>query len=237
MRLIWHMTLHLQYERRWGVMKSLVASVGVGLSALIAAATPAGAATPTPLFQYGTIYGSYGTITIQRLPVVLPNGGYAYKDVTIRLQSNNSGVLAFTASPLTQAPSPTPTTGNLRSGEYYTDADPTRGFQMKGPSASGQGYDVWTLSVDNTFNVSPYEVPAVIYTGNLANTDIEARLKKAGITGTEYSYGETLAGSSDGSGRIIGLQVLGSQMRVSIFTDGGGADHSTPVSSYLVDLK
>jgi hypothetical protein len=175
---------------------------------------------------------------LNRLPIKLPTGTIIYKDVTIQLQSDSTGLISA-VSPIVQAPSPPVLSANFKAGIYVAPNDPRYGFALTGPgSVSGNVATKWEVNATPTklFAYGDCGVPAVFYVGPLGdNPFYAARLKPGGITNTEYSYGivgsPAACNAPYATNAIVGFSQSGGELSVASFTDASG-DHNVPVVTH-----
>lgn len=227
---------------------AIPASVRVGLSwtlTLIAAlpgicATgPANAASKPIYFDESSIVGIGQTVTALRVPIETAAGTYVYKDVTIELNSDAKGNLTWATAEPISAVSPPLATSNVRAGVYVmTPTCPTCAIQIIGPTSIGDGgVGEWVITAvsGNTAALSPPN-PAIFYTGSLAASPLEARLKKAGLTSAQYVYAvlgtSNYASTNWTDNGLFGLRLVGNELVVTSFTDTNG-DHNVPVAQII----
>jgi hypothetical protein len=147
--------------------------------------------------------------------------------------------LVSAVSPIVQAPSPPVLSANFKAGIYVYPNDPRYGFALTGPGlVSGNVATKWEVNLTPTkFAGALCGVPAVFYVGPLGdNPFYAARLKPAGITNTEYSYG--IVGSPSqclapyATNAIVGFSQSGGELSIASFTDATGKDHNVPVVTH-----
>ncbi|HKD68563.1 MAG TPA: hypothetical protein VKB84_17095 [Candidatus Binataceae bacterium] len=212
--------------------------VEIWASAALAAGT---ATTPAAFFNFSSVIGLNKEITATQVPVQTSTGTIIYKDVTIQINVDAAGNLTYaTAAPIATL-SPTLTASNIRAG-IYTDAESaTFGSQITGPAIipGGGGEAQWSISAAAGLNCVPPQ-PATFYTGPLADSPLAARVKKALITATQYSFG-VVDGASCGDANwrangLIGVTAVGNQVMVSSFTNPSGVDTTAPVETIIYNF-
>lgn len=173
------------------------------------------------------------------MPIQTAPNTFIYKDVTIELTADAKGNLEWATKEPISAFSPTPVNSNVRAGIYLNGTCPTEcGIQITGPALIGSGGEAeWTITSapSKTPGSSPPN-PAVFYTGPLAGSPLAARLKKAGLTTTQYVYGVIGTSNVDsgfwGSNGLFGLRLVGNELVVASFT-ADGVDHNVPVTQII----
>lgn len=200
------------------------------------------AATPVDYaeFQYATLTGTTNTINATMVPVVY-GAKVTYKDITIPVTVSATGVVSVGAA--TVVASPVIQANNFKAGTYVAPSNMFGGkglVVVSGPGVTAGGATEWSLAAAAGADGCTYPVAATWYVGppTAANNPLAARLKKAGITSTAYSYG-VLGGSSAGCpdnhfdpGSLIGASQTGNSLTVVSFSyNGGTTDYNTPQES------
>ncbi|HEV3110625.1 MAG TPA: hypothetical protein VGY99_09045 [Candidatus Binataceae bacterium] len=155
----------------------------------------------------------------------------------------NGNLTYATTTPIATL-SPTLSSANIQAGVYTDSANSAFGMQVSGPASIGAGGEAqWSITAATGLNCVAPE-PATFYTGPslvTANATLAARVKSAGITAIQYSFG--LVGAEacgqDGnwnSNALIGVTAIGSQLSVSSFTHSNGTDSSTPVETVIFNF-
>lgn len=202
-------------------------------------------AVAEPFLQYSSVLATGSTISLNRLPVKLPNGTVIYKDIAIQLQNDAAGLVSVVV-PITQVVSPALLSANFKAGIYVAPANPKYGFAMSGPGVvPGSSVSKWEVNITPTKLAAGNScgVPAIFYVGALArNPNYASRLQPAGITSVEYSYG--LMGSPAVSctplwapGSIVGFSQSNDMLIIAKFTDAAGVDHNVPVETRTYRLE
>jgi hypothetical protein len=200
----------------------------LGISALFV--LPAlSASASQPYVEFSGISGNAGTISISRVPILLPNGQVIYKDLTLLLQANATGVLS-SSIPIQMTSLPLPAQP-LQSGIYVDVANAAYGFEMTGAGQLPNGVGKWIIRLATGINAD-CGIPATIYTGPLNASPLAARLSAAKITSSEYSYGVIDNGGGGYCGALswypnylIGVSQVGNQVEFALFTYSG-SDHN-----------
>jgi len=207
------------------------------------------AALPTSYaqFQYATITGSNDVLNVTMLPVVTPKGTI-YKNLTLQVSSNAEGEI--TVEPPTVVPAPTVLANSFKAGTYVGPTTINNGqnkITIAGPGVVPGGTTVWSLTSSSDPNVCTYPASATWYVGSPTSlgNPLYARLKKAGITSTAYSYGS--AGNPSNSscnpndawsgGSLIGVSQTGNSITIASFTTLGFADQNSPKDQITYTLK
>jgi len=203
---------------------------------------------PYSLFQFATLTGSGNTITATRVPVVTAAGATLYKDVTIQFEVDSDGNLRLAPDNPQVLDAPALVVSSFRAGSYVGPGSVLNGKTpvfVDGPGATDGGATSWSLSAGSGADKCTYPSSATWYAGPIANSPVAARLKKAGITSTAWSYGVASGPSAydrctDGSlfpnagwgvGTLIGVSQSGSAITIASFTNHlSGNDFSAPIA-------
>jgi len=201
---------------------------------------------PYSLFQFATLTGSGNTITATRVPVVTAAGATLYKDVTIQFEVDSDGNLRLAPDNPQVLDAPALVVSSFRAGSYVGPGSVLNGKTpvfVDGPGATDGGATSWSLSTGSGADKCTYPSSATWYAGPIVNSPVAARLKKAGITSTAWSYGVasgpgaysacttsgfTFGSSKWGGGTLIGVSQSGSAVTIASFTDNT-YDYSAPV--------
>jgi hypothetical protein len=223
----------------------LAAPATLGLAVVFGSA--AMAATPTPYLQDSTIVGSGGTLTATDVPVQTSTGSLVYKDVTIQLNAATNGNLTIAPGYPKVVPAIAPILDHFIAGNYVAPTTLASKvlITVNGPGVGAGGTTIWSLAPSSGAVCGTYPASATWYTGPIASNPLAARLKKAGITSTFYSYG--LVGISPtcglngynyfAGGALIGVsQVEGSLTIVSFTNDNGAGDSPIPLAEITYTL-
>jgi hypothetical protein len=209
-----------------------------GAAALLVASAHAHATDSSIYLEYSNVTAVGPTITITRLPILKPDGKFIYKDVIIQLKSDSSGNLTYVPSTPQQKLSPSLISNRFVAGTYVYPGNTNEGFILSGPSGV-PGRSVTKFEVNKSPSLRDYcGVPAIFYVGALSANPNYARIKAAGITSTEYSYGIIggsvscgINGGTFGTGALVGFSQSGNLLTIASFTKQiGGKDQNTPVS-------
>lgn len=205
---------------------------------------------PQPRFQYAAITGSNNTITLTRVPVLLVGGTYAYQDLTLEFSIDTDGNWSLAKSTIVASPELVVSgfkPGNYRPPKAYTDFG--EGYiSVSGPGVLSSTATAWTVSAvidkdlkNSIWDKTPYPESATFYVSPLATHPLTARLKKAGITSTAWSYGvgggaNGRSPSAWGYGSILGFSQVGNTITIASFTKYGTSDQSEPVDQITYTL-
>jgi hypothetical protein len=205
---------------RVGTRVGIFALSGVLLGVCASAAL---AATPAAFFNNASVIGLNKMIATTHVRIQTGAGTIIYKDVTIQLSATN-----------------------IRAGIYTDSLNAAFGVQVSGPAIipGGGGEGQWSITAAAGLSCDA-SAPSTFYTGPslaLANSKLAARVKTAGITATQYSFGELDQNGcqNDGNwynGALIGVTAVGNQLQVSSFTHLTGADSSAPVETITFNFK
>ena len=223
-----------------------------GAAALIALSTfAAGAAfgaTPTIDAQDATITGSGDTVTTTRIPVETSTGSFLYYDIATIYGVTSAGKLSVVSTTITSSVSPL--VGNFKAGTYVAPGTLDFTDKLTGPGIASAGTTAWTFSASGGTNEAcAYPVTVTWYTGPIAHNPNAARIEKAGITSTDYSYGVAGAveaicyapgyyfGFYDNVPALIGASQVGNSLSLVSFTDTTGKDHPLPVAEITFTLS
>ncbi|MGH7115580.1 MAG: hypothetical protein ACREE9_13920, partial [Stellaceae bacterium] len=209
---------------------------------------PAIAATPTPYLQDSTIVGSGGTITATDVPVETSTGSLVYKDLTIQLNADVKGNLTIARGYPKVVNAISPILNHFVAGHYAGPPTLASGkflVTVNGPGVSSGGATAWSLTPSSGSNCGTYPQSVTWYTDPIASNPLAARLKKAGITSSFYSYGIVGFGPTCAagtyfdfeSGALVGLsQIEGSLTIVSFTYNGGATDSPIPLAEITYTL-
>jgi hypothetical protein len=98
---------------------------------------------------------------------------------------------------------------------------------IAGPGISSDGVTQWTLSASSGASRYTYPLSAAFYVGALTKNPYADRLKKAGITTTEMSFGVGNANYSWASNDLLGFSQIGDTLTIWRFTRNG-TDYGVP---------
>lgn len=195
--------------------------------------------------QYATLTGTFNTITATRVPVVTDTG-VVYQDLILQFDSDAYGGLTVSSGFPVAAPSPGLQTSNFQVGNYHSASTVWGGkglIAVSGPGVTSGGATAWSLSTIDGADGCTVPRNVVWYVGPITSSPIAARLKKAGITSTLWSYGITGGGScvyqdNYSGNNIVGLSQIGNTLTIATFSDNGSgnADHPEPVAQLTFTL-
>jgi hypothetical protein len=226
----------------------MASTAGLLLAMSGAFAQSAAAATPTPFLQDSTIVGAGGTLTATRVPVETSTGSVVCQDVTIQFNASTKGALTLAPGYPKIQPCPPLITSNFLAGNYAGPPTIVRGkylVTVGGPAAGPGSSTAWSLVATNGADLCTVPVTATWYTGPIANNPLAPRLKKAGITTTEYSYGIVGVGPpcidsqydrDFAQNGLIGAKQIGQVLQIFNFTDFGN-DLNVPNAMIAYTLR
>jgi len=208
---------------------------------------------PYALFQGAILTGAGNALSVLRLPVVIAPGNVVFKNVLIQFQVDVDGNLSLVADSPQVSDAPALASLSFKPGSYvgpgaYLDGK-TPGF-VDGPGPADGGATSWSFTTAGGADACTYPRSATWYVGPLENTPVAARLKKAGITSTAWSYGIAngpgiytsctklgfqFLSSRWGAGTLIGVSQTGNAITIASFTDNQ-VDSNAPVDQVTFRL-
>jgi hypothetical protein len=201
---------------------------------------------PYPLLQYSTLSGSGNTLTAAWVPVVTSKGT-TYKNVTIAFDVDSSFNLQVAPGYPQSVTATPPIVYNFKAGKYVGPSTLYSGemvINVRGPGLAPGGTTVWTLSAATGAVPCTFPDNATWYVASVANSPLAARLKAAGITSSDWSYG--LGGAECQTSynnaawypnALIGISQVSNSLTIASFTDGSGKDHAQPVDTVTYALS
>ena len=195
---------------------------------------------PYALFEYSALTGSGNTITATEVPVVLGPGHTIYVNLTMQFNVDSAGNLTLTPGYPQFMPAPQILTSSFMAGKYVGPSTIFGGnmiVNVSGPGVTSGGATEWSLSAASGAYVYTYPSSATWYVGPLASNPLAARLSKANLTSTAWSYG---VGSSPNGGlwstdTLIGVSQVGNTITIVSFTRNG-VDSNLPVDQVTYTL-
>lgn len=189
---------------------------------------------PYALLQYSTLTGSGNTITATSVPVVTSKG-IVYQDVTLLFDVSAIGGLTVAPGYPEVVPAPPNLVNSFKAGKYTGPGNVYHGdfvINVSGPGVTTGGATEWSSATPTGGDYWTYPGTATWYGGPIASSPLAARLKAAGITQTQWSYGISSSnwGGNWGTNALIGVSQIGNTITFVSFTNGNG-DHSEPVDS------
>jgi hypothetical protein len=207
-------------------------------------------ATPSSYaeFQYATITGSNNVLNVTMLPVITPNGA-VFKNLTLQVNVDAAGDVTVEPGSPTVVSAPQILASAFKAGKYAGPSSINSGknqITVTGPGVVAGGTTVWSLVSSSTPSVCTYPISGTWYVGPLSNNPLAARLKKAGITSTAYSWGVAGNGNGPGgcnpglnwsNGSILAVSQTGNSITFSSFTSDGSFDKNYPVDQITYTLE
>jgi hypothetical protein len=200
--------------------------------------------SPTPpyaLFQYSTLTGAGNAVVASWVPVVTTHGT-VYKNVTLLFAADDSGNLTLVPGYPQVGPAPAVLIANFKAGKYVGPSVILSGQAMitvSGPGVAPGGATEWAIAAATGAAGCTYPSTATWYVGPLATSPIVARIQKAGITSTAWSYG--VGGSQCSTGlawladSLLGFSQVGNTITIVSFTHNG-TDQAQPVDQITYTL-
>jgi hypothetical protein len=199
-------------------------------------------------FQYATITGSNNVLNVTMLPVITPTGT-VYKNLTLKVNADSNGDITVAPGSPTIVAAPAILASSFQAGTYVGPATINGGqnkITVTGPGVIPGGTTVWSLRSSSDPNVCTYPASATWYVGvptSPGNPEY-ARLKKAGITSTAYSYGtsgtmpDSTCNVNDAwSASLIGVSQTGNSITIVSYTTLGFADQASPKDQITYTLQ
>lgn len=254
------MTVFCRCLNSWGRVTGLATFVMVFTCGGVVVAHAQTQNPPYSLFQYSTLTGSGNTITATRVPVVIAAGKTIYKDITLQFDVDSDGNLTLSSGYPQVVDAPTLLVSSFKAGSYVGPGSILNGkatIIASGPSALDGGASSWSLASAAGADKCTYPNSATWYVGPITSNPVAARLTKAGITSTAWSYGvasgptyndgcttTTFFGRYNwGPGILIGVSQSGNAITIASFTDTTistgvtpGVDKSAPVDQITYTL-
>jgi hypothetical protein len=206
-----------------------------------------GSPTPGPQFQYAALTGSGNTITLTRVPVITSSGQTVYQDISLQFDNDGNGNLTLTSGFPMFALSPSLQVSSFQPGKYAGPVTMLNGnalITVSGPGVVSGGSTAWSATTISGADPCTVPVSATWYVGPMDNNPMSARLKKANITSTAWSYGISggIASSCGvgqsfrwGNGSIIGVSQTGNSITFASFTNNS-FDQASPIDQVTYTL-
>lgn len=188
-------------------------------------------------------------INATNVPIVTTTGT-SYKNLTSTVNVVANGTISIAPGSPTVVASPITQSASFKSGIYLGPHFNNSDYDgmvatVSGPGVVPGGFSNWTFSSSATSTATtPYPITARWYVGSPTSTNhpFYARLKKAGITSTAYSYGTLGNQPSDPNGAwfnggLIGVSQAGNAITIVSFSLCCGTDYSTPQDQITFTLK
>ena len=207
-----------------------------------------GPPTAGPQFQYAALTGSGNTITLTRVPVITSSGQTMYQDVTLQFDNDGNGNLTLTNGFPMFALSPSLQVSSFQPGKYAGPATTLSGnalITVSGPGVVSGGSTAWSATTISGSDPCTVPVSATWYVGPIENNPMSARLKKASITSTAWSFGISGGIPSScgvgqsfrwGNGSIVGVSQTGNTITFASFTNNS-FDQASPVDQITYTLS
>jgi hypothetical protein len=212
-----------------------------------AVAFVARAQTQQAFFERSTLTGSGNTIAATNVPVVI-SGVTVYVNVTMQFNVDHNGNLTLSSGYPQVVAAPNLLSSTFMAGTYVgsssTSSPGIAVVTVSGPGVTDGGATEWSLNLttDNGDGCSrPNPKSATWYVGPIANNPVAARLTKAGVTSTAWSYGVASGPSCVlihwPAGALIGVSQTGSAITIASFTDANAGDQKAPIDQLTYTLK
>lgn len=240
MSIIHKQLLFGRISRLSAVAVCITACAGLAYAQTEDAASPDATPPPPPyaLFQNSTLTGSGNAITAVWVPVVT-SSGTTYKNVTLLFNVDSLGNLTVASGYPHVVPVTPIVASKFKAGKYAGPSTIYSGemlITVSGPGVTSGGATEWSLSATSGASGCTYPDSATWYVGPLANSPLLARLKKAGITSTAWSYGiggaECNIGGDWYHNSLLGFSQIGNKLTIVSFTNASG-DQPQPVDTIV----
>jgi hypothetical protein len=223
-------------ESRRGTVR--LALFALPLSAVLALSAQAQTTTPRAQFENSVISSTTNTVTAGRVPVINAEGVVTYDDITFVVDVDDNGVVTF--GPTSSVVSSSVLNVDHFEAGTYTGPGGSPTIAVSALGVAPGGATEWSLAQSGTACSFPYS--ATWYVGPISGNPLYARLKKAGITSSAYSYGilGTAADCGNGywdGGAILGFSQTGKSLTIVSFSVSGIDDQSTPGAQITFTLK
>jgi hypothetical protein len=200
---------------------------------------------PYPLLQNAILSGSGNTINATQVPVVTAAGTTVYVNFSLQFNADATGNITVASNSLAVTLAPALISSSFRAGTYVSGSNTLSGtgsIVVAGPAVTDGGATIWTDTTPTGANSCTYPGNSTWYVGPLANSPYAARLKKAGLTSTAFSYGvigsqNCSYGSNWHSDSLIGLTQVGNTLTIVDFSDVNNNDYALPVDQITYTLK
>jgi len=180
--------------------------------------------------------------------VINSSGQTIYQDITLQFDADSDGNLTLTAGYPMVTPSPNLLVSSFQAGRYAgprSAANGKAGVTISGPGISTGGSTAWSLASNSDADPCTYPGSATWYVGPAENNPLAARIKKANITSTAWTFGiagNGIAFSCGGSlsfawgnGAIVGVSQTGNTITFASFTNNS-FDQASPVDQITYTL-
>jgi hypothetical protein len=207
------------------------------------------AQTPGPQFQYASITGSGNTLNLTRVPVTTSAGNVVYQDIVLQFDNDGNGNLTVTAGYPTVNASPNLLVSSFQAGKYVGPSTVLKGnavITVNGPGVVNGGSTTWSHASGTGADSCTYPASGTWYVGSMDNNPLAARLKKANITSTAWTYGISGGGIAFscggslsfawGNGAILGVSQVGNTITFASFTNNS-FDQASPVDQITYTLS
>jgi hypothetical protein len=176
---------------------------------------------PYALFERSTLTASGNTINAIQVPVVLASGITVYLNLSLQFLVDSTGNLTLASGYPQVTPSPILLTGSFVAGKYVTPGTSST-VNVAGPGVLDGGITQWT-------GVGTCGSTVTWYAGPIASNPYAARITKAGITSTAWSYGIGAVCNLSGSVSpdLIGVSQVGNTLTFVDFTLGGFGNNAS----------
>ena len=182
----------------------------MSLSVVACCMAPLAAVAQSVYAQDATVTANATTVSGQYLPVVSSTGTASYFNFTTTIAVDASGNPSATT---VFSPSPKLLFDGLQVGKYMDDG---YNATLSGPGIGPSGTTEWSWSGD--YNLGS----AAFYVGPIAKNPLAARIKKAGITYTGYTYGISGGGGTNwASNCLVGIAQTGNALTLVSFSNSG----------------
>ena len=176
-----------------------------------------------------------------RVPVVVAPGTTVYKDITLQFDVDSGGNVTLSGGYPMIVDSQAFLVLSIQPGLYATPKTILNGkgiITITGPGVMDGGVTAFTINAGANADGCTYPSTGTFYVGPIANNPLAARLQKAGITSTAWSYGIgycTCGSNAWGNNSIIGVSQVGNTITIASFT-WVGTDKNLPADQVTYTL-
>lgn len=185
--------------------------------------------TPQAEFQYSALTGSGNTMLATRVPAVTSTGVTLYWDVTLLFDVDSNGNLTLASGYPLIVSSPILKTAGFAPGNYAGPSNINGGqnlITVSGPGVGPGGTTQWSLSASAGASGATYPDTATWYVGPYSTSPLQARLKAAGISASDYpnySWGTGDSGSDPNldwtANSLLAFSQVGDTITILSFTN------------------
>lgn len=179
---------------------------------------------PYALFERSTLTASGNTINAIQVPVVLASGIIVYLNLSMQFVVDSTGNLTLASGYPQVSQSPILLTGTFVAGKYLESGNNSV-INVTGPGVLDGGVTQWNFAG---------VCSGYWYAGPIASNPLAARLNRANITSTAWSYG--IGDCFNRNNYLIGVSQVGNTLTILSFTNSSAIDTNLPVAQITFTL-